>query len=139
MQSEHRLVQLFVYHVGERVDLVIAPPGSGKTTAVRTWLDSAQDAAVQIWLEDHSIDSLSQLPRNPDRPTFVVLDDYRFDSGTDSAILRIVDETPDTLHFVLTTDGTPSKPLLDRVDDGTVRVTTHADLQRALAPTSQLG
>lgn len=82
MQSENRLIQLFVYHVGERVDHVVAPPGSGKTTAVRTWLDSAQDAAAQIWLEDHSIHSLNQVPRSPDLPTFVfVASLWESDSG----------------------------------------------------------
>lgn len=138
MQHENRLTQLFVYHVGERVDLIVAPPGSGKTTAVRTWLDSAQDAAAQIWLEDHSIHSLNQVPRSPELPTFVVLDDYEFDATTDSAILRIVDKTPDSIHFVLMTDGTPSQCPLDRVDDGTVRLTTHADIEEALAPSSHV-
>lgn len=131
MENENRLIQLFVYHVGERIDLVAAPSGSGKTRAVRIWLDSAQETVDQIWLVEHTEESLDQLPRSPDRPTFVVLDDYQPDPATDRKILQIVDETPHALHFVLTTNQQPSKVFLDRVDDGTVRLTTHADLQRS--------
>ncbi|MGH8924454.1 MAG: hypothetical protein ACRDWA_07450 [Acidimicrobiia bacterium] len=80
---------------------------------------------------------MDRLPRSPDRPTFVVLDDYQPDPATDRKILQIVDVTPHTLHFVLTTDKEPPDGLLDRVDDGTVRLTTHADLQTARASTAK--
>lgn len=134
MEYENRLIQRFVYHVGERVDLVMAESGSGKTEAVRVWLDSASETVDQIWLADHTKEALELLPLSPARPTFVVLDSYQPDPTLDQAILRIVDETPQTLHFVLTTDQEPTQVLLDRVDDGTVRVTTGSDLQRAMSP-----
>lgn len=112
----------------------MAPSGSGKTEAVQVWLDSARDTVDQIWLADHTEEALKILPRSPIRPTFVVLDSYQPEPSLDQTILRIVEETPQALHFVLTTDQEPTRVLLDRVDTGTVRVTTASDLKRAMSP-----
>lgn len=135
MSSDDRLARLFIYHGGERVDLVAAPPRSGKTRAVRAWLDSAAGVADQIWLRDHTERSLRELPLSPSRPTFAVLDDYRPNTATDDMVLRLVEDSNRNLHFVVITDRAIPDTFLIGVERGKIRLTTHADLTGAVAAT----
>lgn len=128
-----RLTQLFVYHVGERVDYVTAPTGSGKTHAVRTWLDSAGSSVDQIWLTPPFPSALRALDLDVVRPTFVVLDDCAPTEAVVSELLRAVEHGPRALRFVLTTTTALPARVEPLVADGTVRVTTVSDLKAAYA------
>jgi len=123
-----RIIQLFVYHTGERIDFITAPAGSGKTRAVRLWLGSQENTADQIWLDSVIPDTLGELPKSPNRPTFVVIDDYEPDPLTDEAIINLVEETGQGLHFVITSRHSPPALFLSLAEGGVVRLTTHAVL-----------
>lgn len=128
MDETTRIIQLFVYHTGERIDFITAPAGSGKTRAVRMWLGSQENVADQMWLDSATPETLRDLPRLPNRPIFVVIDDYEPDPLTDEAIINLVEETGHALHFVITSRHSPSARFLSMAEAGVVRLTTEAEL-----------
>lgn len=128
MDETTRLIQLFVYHTGERIDFITAPAGSGKTRAVRLWLGSQENIGDQVWLDPVTPDTLRDLPRLPDRPTFVVIDNYEPDPLTDETILSLVEETGQALHFVITSRHSPPAGFQRLAEDGVVRLTTREEL-----------
>lgn len=128
-----RLVQLFVYHDGERVHLVTAPAGAGKTAAVRAWLDAAGSAVAQIWLTPPAPGSLDNLDVTDVRPAFVVVDDCELTPDLVTAALTFIARTPPRVVLVLiTTDGVPDS-LAVEARTGRVRITTEHDLAAARA------
>jgi ATP/maltotriose-dependent transcriptional regulator MalT len=127
------VVQLFVWHTGERINYVHAPAGSGKRVAVKAWLDGAGIAADQIWLESAAAAALAGLPRRPERPTFVVATDYEPNADFETSMLRIIAETPPQLAFVITSTHPPSPQLAVLEGEGLVRITTKHDLAKAFA------
>jgi len=130
MDVPKAVVQLFVWHTGERINYVHAPPGSGKRAAIQAWLDGAGEAADQIWLESATPTALAELPNHPARPTFVVIPDYEPNDAFETRMLELVANTPKELGFVITSIHPPSSQLVS-LDGDLVRITPHDDLSKA--------
>lgn len=134
-----RLIQRFIYHDGERVEFLTAPPGSGKTAAVRAWLDTAGDAARFQWFDGAGIGKLSdvvgQLPEDvlvsrDGPPMFVVLDDFHLvpaDPCHAELVAAVLDRSPDVQWVICSQEPVPAE-FEQLIDSHLLRVTTETDL-----------
>jgi hypothetical protein len=118
------LVQHFVVHGGERIDWVVSSEGVDMTRAVEEWMDVAGHAADAYWLVDLAPDDMSQVPTQPGRPTFIVLDDYQPNRELDAAIVDLVARSHGYLGFVILASESPGELYEPLVRNGLVRITT---------------
>jgi ATP/maltotriose-dependent transcriptional regulator MalT len=111
-------------HAGERGDFISAPTGSGKTEAIRAWLRHRRRCdRPNLTRSRHKGETLDELPMAPLRLSFVVIDDYEPAPQSDRAIINVVRDTPQTVHFVIATRHEPSTRFRVLIEEGTVRLT----------------